>query len=87
MKRYKKNLRLKNAAKRYASKKASEMSAKTAGQLEKHDFESPESQNHRQQDIIKRKSSTTANKTDDQKLTAKNTQKISTTNQGHLRFC
>jgi hypothetical protein len=55
---------LENAVKRYAAKKLSEMSPKRASRLEKHDFES---QNHRRQDIIKRKSLTTANETDNQR--------------------
>jgi hypothetical protein len=56
-------------AKPYVATKSSETSPTRASRLLKHDFESPESQNHnhRRQDIIKRKSLTTANETDNQR--------------------
>jgi hypothetical protein len=65
--------------------KPSEMSPKRAGRLEKHDFESPEGQNHRRQDMIKRESlTTTANETDDQRnkrlKTHRETQQLVRTN-------
>jgi hypothetical protein len=52
-----KSIRLKNV-KLYAARKSNETSPKRASRLEKHDFESPESLNHRQQVIIKRKNLT-----------------------------
>jgi hypothetical protein len=55
------SIRLENTA-----KKSIETSPKKASRLEKHDFESPESQPHRQEEIIKRISLTTANETVDQ---------------------
>jgi hypothetical protein len=60
---------LENAVKRYVAKKSSETSPEPerASRLEKHDFQSPKSQNHRWQDIKKRKSLTTSNETDDQR--------------------
>jgi hypothetical protein len=67
---------LENAAKHYAAKKSSETSPGRASRLRKnrnnqnikHNFESPGSQNHRRQDIIKQKSWTTANETVDQRI-------------------
>jgi hypothetical protein len=65
---------LENAAKQYTAKKSSETSPRRASRLKKdrnnqsikHYFESPESQNHRLQDKIKRKSLTNANENVDQ---------------------
>jgi hypothetical protein len=52
-----KSIRRKNV-KRYASKISNKTSPKIASRLEKHDLESPENRNHRQQVIIKRKNLT-----------------------------
>jgi hypothetical protein len=57
---------LKKAAKLFAAKTLSETSPEGACRLEKHEFESPKSQNLHRQDIIKRKSLTNANETDNQ---------------------
>jgi hypothetical protein len=57
---------LKDTPNRSAAKKSTGTSPERASRLEKHDFESPESQNHRQSDIIKWKSLPTTNDTDDE---------------------
>jgi hypothetical protein len=52
-------IRLENTDERYAAEKSSKTSS--------HAFESSKGQNHHRQDIIKRKSLTTTNETDDQR--------------------